>query len=372
MLKTIKQLENAIMNLKNILLFLLLSIFQLTGCKTDAKSPKLTSNHELEYNQSKDLYTEVSNINRTSDYDSDKTIHKLELKYNDLDIKVAYINEKAYIQISRKGHINIDWQNIFINFYIDTDYKLTENDIHLLLKENSTSKGYLLFPSFAEETRSYFFYGFSSDSLVFLGDYEYSSAERGEFIFDEAAHNLYSISDEKYTLKKRKTNLSQDNSSSKKDIAQIKSEYDKSEISSGAQGVSETSYPNSTWAVNCPGELTELSIHNAEGFLSLYSPNAIYINLSVEKLSDPKEYILKFASVSSQKDYYDDMLKITEQDISKDKPIGRLVLKDDGNAELQWIGLYSKKKQKLEFVGDDFLLIKEGGGKNPVQLQKCD
>ncbi len=148
--------------------------------------------------------------------------------------------------------------------------------------------------------------------------------------------------------------------------------YKSSKISTDGYSDYEPSYLKGTWAVNCPGELTELSIHNAEGFLSLYSPNAIYINLSVEKSSNPNEYILKFASVSSQKDYYDDMLKITEQDISKDKPLGKVRIKENGTAELHWTGFYNEKKQKLEFVGDDFLLIKEGGGKNPVQLEKCD
>lgn len=125
-----------------------------------------------------------------------------------------------------------------------------------------------------------------------------------------------------------------------------------------------------TWAVICKNELTELDINKNEGYLSLYDFNAIYINLKVEKLSK-NEYLLKYASVSSQEDYYKENLKIIDEDISKEKVIGKLILQKNGKAELQWIGLYNTKKQKLEFVGNDFLLIKENGGKTPLILEQC-
>ncbi|MDR6923077.1 hypothetical protein J2Y40_003951 [Chryseobacterium sp. 2987] len=51
---------------------------------------------------------------------------------------------------------------------------------------------------------------------------------------------------------------------------------------------------------------------------------------------------------------------------SKLKPISII-----RKAKLQWIGLYNMKKQKLEFVGNDFLLIKENGGKFLLILELC-
>lgn len=125
------------------------------------------------------------------------------------------------------------------------------------------------------------------------------------------------------------------------------------------------------WGVNCQNELTVLDINKNEGYLSLYSFNAIYINLKVEKSSNKNEYILKYANVSSQENYYKDRLKIVDEEISKDKVIGKLILLKNGKAELQWTGLYNMKKQKLEFVGNDFLLIKENGGKTPLILEPC-
>lgn len=126
-----------------------------------------------------------------------------------------------------------------------------------------------------------------------------------------------------------------------------------------------------TWAINCQNELTVLDINKNEGFLSLYSVNAIYINLKVEKSSNKNEYVLKYASVSSQRNYYENELKIVDEDIDKNKPIGKLSVLENGKANLDWIGLYNRKKQKLEFVGKDFLLISENGGKTPLILEPC-
>lgn len=126
------------------------------------------------------------------------------------------------------------------------------------------------------------------------------------------------------------------------------------------------------WGVICANELTELDINKDKGFLSIYSINAIYINLKVEKISDKNEYLLKYASVSSQQNYYADKLKIVDEEIDKYKPIGKLIILEDGKARLEWVGLYNIKKQKLEFVGKDFLLISENGGKLPLILEKCD
>lgn len=125
------------------------------------------------------------------------------------------------------------------------------------------------------------------------------------------------------------------------------------------------------WGVICANELTELDINKDKGFLSLYSINAIYINLKVEKISNKNEYLLRYASVSSQQDYYADKLKIVDEDIDKNKPIGTLILLEDGKARLEWIGLYNLKKQKLEFVGKDFLFISENGGRLPLILERC-
>lgn len=123
------------------------------------------------------------------------------------------------------------------------------------------------------------------------------------------------------------------------------------------------------WAVNCDDGLTTFRINEDDGVISLYG-NAIYIDVKVEKISDT-EYTLKFKGIATQKNWVDNSLKVTESNISKEKMIGKFFVKKDGSVELQWIGLYNVKKQKVDYSGNDFLLIKENGSKNPVILQKC-
>lgn len=160
----------------------------------------------------------------------------------------------------------------------------------------------------------------------------------------------------------------ENNNSSKSTV--INNIINHSEESNQNQNISPSDLKG-TWAVICANELTELDINKDKGFLSLYDFNAIYINLKVEKLSK-NEYLLKYTSLSSQQDYYKDRLSIVDEDIDKNKPIGKLILLEDGKAKLEWVGLYNLKKQKLEFVGKDFLLIKENGGKLPLILEKCE
>lgn len=126
------------------------------------------------------------------------------------------------------------------------------------------------------------------------------------------------------------------------------------------------------WAVDCRNDLTTLEINNETGLLSLDSNNAIYINLKVEKASNKNEYNLKYASLSSQRVFYEDKLMIVDEEISKEKNIGTLIIRTDGKAELLWTGLYNIKNLKLEFLRNDFLMISENGGKIPIILERCE
>ena len=87
------------------------------------------------------------------------------------------------------------------------------------------------------------------------------------------------------------------------------------------------------WRISCGNALTTFDINDNEGYLSLYSFNAIYINLRIMQSSKINEYLLWFKSTESQEIYYKESLKIeNDNDISKDKIIGRLVLKENGKA----------------------------------------
>ncbi|WP_326984690.1 hypothetical protein VUJ46_09225 [Chryseobacterium sp. MYb264] len=123
------------------------------------------------------------------------------------------------------------------------------------------------------------------------------------------------------------------------------------------------------WAVNCENELTELSFENNEGYLSLYSDNAVYINVTVKKSEDNSGFMLYFKNTSSQKKFYSDKPTVNDSEVSKDKEIGKLSLKN-GALVIDWYGLYNLKTGKHDFK-NEFVMIKENGGKSPVILHKC-
>ncbi|OCA68188.1 hypothetical protein BBI01_20410 [Chryseobacterium artocarpi] len=315
-------------------------------------------------NTKENLYTEVLNMSKQTDYDLNKPFQKLDLNHNSLTVKIRYLSERAYISIENNKKEFVSWKPVHINFFYDTSLELAEKDIHILLKQNDPSEGYLLLPSFTEQFSTYSLYHFRKDTLNFIGIYEVSEFVKGTFSFDENSKNVYIHSSPSKKLKLNKIEQNQDEkfNNINEDIKLLDGKVEEKICQSDLKG---------TWAVICENELTELEINKNEGFLSLYSVNAIYINLKVEKSSNKNEYILMYASVSSQRNYYENELKIVDEDIDKNKPIGKLTVLENGKANLDWIGLYNRKKQKLEFVGKDFLLISENGGKTPLILESC-
>lgn len=157
-------------------------------------------------NLKENIYIEVINPNKKSDYSTDKQVQKLDLVYNSLKIKFRYISERAYISIENKKEELIDWKPIYMNFFYDMSLELAEKDIHILLKNNNTSEGYLLLPAFTEQFSTYFLYHFEKDRLNFIGAYEVSEFVKGTFSFDESSKTVYIHPSSSKKLKLNKIN----------------------------------------------------------------------------------------------------------------------------------------------------------------------
>lgn len=245
---------------------------------------------------------------------------------------------------------------INLNFTYDTDIDDALGNIKIF--ENNSNE-IIFIPSFGSNDEMTYEVVLLKDKILYENTISYS------LISDSSNSKKIGINEEKGYFNINigkiniKTEFSKELKKGKKDNAPVK------------EGKTSPSDLKGMWGVICANELTELDINKSEGFLSLYDFNAIYINVKVEKLSK-NEYSLKYASLASQQNYYKENLKIVDEDIDKNKPIGNLILLKDGKARLDWIGLYNLKKQKLEFVGKDFLLIKENGGKLPLILEKCN
>lgn len=199
--------------MKNIIHYHILFLVILFSCKkanslniTNEKASIVNTTNNIKEN----LYTEVSNISKQKDYDLNKQVQKLDLHHNSLTVKIRYISERAYISIENNKKETISWNPVHFNFFYDSSLELAERDIHLLLKDNDPSDGYLLLPSFTEQFSTYSLYHFSKDTLNFTGTYEVPEFVKGTFSFDENSKNVYIHSSPSKKLKLDRTEPNQD------------------------------------------------------------------------------------------------------------------------------------------------------------------
>lgn len=206
--------------MKKIVNYHILFLVILCSCKkANSLNPvrKKVSTVNSTNNLKENLYVEVLNSNKKSDYSTDKQVQKLDLIYNSLKIKFRFISERAYISIDNNKEELIDWKPIYMNFFYDMSLELAEKDVHILLKNNNTSEGYLLLPAFTEQFSTYFLYHFKKDRLNFIGTYEVSEFLKGTFSFDENSKVVYI---HPYNYKKLKLNKIDDNQKEKFDNIQ--------------------------------------------------------------------------------------------------------------------------------------------------------
>ena len=164
-------------------------------------APKAGSVAEGEQQRDNFIYKEVSDLKKSSDYSTASKVQKLDLEYKTLSLKIRYISDRAYIAIGNANTAS-DWQPLKINFYYDMAFADAEQDIHLLLKDNDATKGYVLFPAFTEEYASYFAYYFEKNTLRYLGNYEAPDFSKGAFSFNEQTKEFYLTADKVSKLTK--------------------------------------------------------------------------------------------------------------------------------------------------------------------------
>lgn len=201
--------------MKKIINYHILFLIILFSCKK-ANSLNTTNekanivNTTTNNNIKESLYAEVLSLNKQSDYALDKQVQKLDIRNNSLNIKIRYISERAYISIENNNKEFLAWKPIQLNFFYDVSLEIAEKDIHILLKSNDISEGYLLLPAFTEQFSTYFLYNFKKDTLNFIGTYEVSEFVKGTFSFDENSKDVYIHSSPSKKLKLNNIENNQD------------------------------------------------------------------------------------------------------------------------------------------------------------------
>ena len=117
------------------------------------------------------VYKEVK-VDKQSDFDDDFSaeVLSLNISYKTLNLSIKYVGENAYIKYVDSLKFT-DWNLVNINFYDGLTPKDTETRIHVLLNESNFTKGYILFPSFSQDSILYSFYSFNKDTITYLGEY---------------------------------------------------------------------------------------------------------------------------------------------------------------------------------------------------------
>ncbi len=182
--------------------------------------------------QSTDTFNEVQTTIEQSNYEESTKVKDVKFMYQNLQISLAYIEDRAYVNIQNNGKIIIDWHPILINFYYDMTYKDVEKQFHLLLADNQAMPGYLLFPAFTEQFPSYFLYSFSNNSLTYLGNYECSNFNAGAFSVNSRTNEITRYSDKSYPLHRLDDFEELNTSQSKQDIELIKTSESKDDTES--------------------------------------------------------------------------------------------------------------------------------------------
>jgi len=346
--------------LKNVLslLFLLIIGINITSCKK------------------KVLKIDIKKTGTVSNIYSEVKIEKVKIKENSenitYELKTSEIG-KIFLNLDSEKEtatLEIDNQKITtdLNFTYDITAKDAIDEIKLLI--NDKSNLIFLFPVITEEFLTFQILKYDQLKKTFSESHFY-------FETHDDIHQLYV--DSKATLSEQngsyllkigsyqfKGNFQPINNIIKKN-----SSVHLIDSNNSNKTIIETKDLKGMWAVVCSNQLTLLEIDHEEGYLSLDSFNAIYIDLTVKKTTENNEYLIYFKNTASQKHFYRDKPNITDENISKEKPLAKLILMKNGKMEIQWNGLYNMKTKHLEFTGKDFLLLRENGGKIPLILEPC-
>jgi len=322
-----------------IILIVLFTTFFFSSCKEN-KGVVITENNVKNIaltTNNKACFIKQEYLSRKDDKD-------LIFKYENENYEIKNNKEQSYNLIlnGKKYLTNLNLESANINFYY---YKCENKKIFMIEGDDYYSS-------------VFFAYLFENEKLSYLGDF-----------------NIKQPNVEKLGVLKKDFNISFNNNQLSIDVL-LQHKFFQAIKLKQKKNIPQESQDrkldlNGLWRLNCENSLTTFDISDNNGYLSLYSDNAIYINVEIINIENKVgEYDIRFKNTESQQNYSGDKKNIIDNEISKSENIGRLVFKND-KLLLYWKGLYNDKFKKLEFE-KDFVLIKENEDKNPIILSKCE
>lgn len=343
---------------KTITFLFTLSILLSFGCKKNIQTENTYSDSKIT-SEVTSIFNEVNGFKINSNYSSKLPIQKLDLKLDSLTIKINYIEDRAYLSIDKDNSILIDWKPIKINFNYDMSFESAEKDIHLLLKSNNNSEGYLLFPSFSNESVTYFLYYFNTKTLKYLGKYEYFNYQKGRFYYNKNTNQLFLKNDKETELKKVKEDSNELlKSAIEKDINTIKN-FNKTKSSTP---LSIIKLKGHKWKAECKKNAPELNfILDNTAYLDIFTTRDQFARVLVKYNNENGK--IQYQGLTSISRANNDL---DWQNLSNDSTIAIIKSANNSKLKLNWLGFYNKKNSTRELSKNPFSNEEE-----IITLQKC-
>lgn len=282
----------------------------------------------------------------------------------DYDPSICENKEKefSFAILFSDGKTVLNFKNKNKNFTHTLNEQINNLGLKSYLFEQN-QKMILVLDSFLEYGHKFYVYYIENDSIKFVGSKELNSK------FDEKEMEL------KYNfIISEKENLINLNLGSS--YEEITLNLENASLLLKDNNVHDTNKESidfsGSWKLDCNSELLTFDVSENNVYLFLNSDNSIYINALLKRNEEKaNEYTLHFVNTESQKEFYEEVGNVIDDEISKDKSIATITYTEDHKMILKWIGLYNTKTNKIQFA-KDFIFLKENNNMNPISLNKCE
>lgn len=146
-------------NIVSIICFFLIFII---SCRESNKEIKLINRtHRTEKRE------EFHQINFSTVIKDQDILKGLDIKFEDIRIKLKFVEDRSYLKYFIKGKQISDWQQISYNFTYDNSFEDAQKGIRILYNSH-TRKGFLLLPGYTEEYPIFNVYQFDPSTIFYL------------------------------------------------------------------------------------------------------------------------------------------------------------------------------------------------------------
>lgn len=131
------------------------------------------------------VYIEANNYSFKSDHSANQydtnSVNKLDIKFKEYSFNIRYVgSDDAYLTLIVDSNIILDKKQILVDNYYEEDYKVVDDNFHILYNEHNAT-GFLLLLGPSNEFPGYYVYKFSNTNFCYFKNFNLN---------DEIVNNL--------------------------------------------------------------------------------------------------------------------------------------------------------------------------------------